>query len=238
MKVLVVDDEPEVVDIVALALSFHRPDYEVLKAHSGSDALRIFREQRPDLLILDVSMPGMSGFEVTQRIRSSDSVPIILLTARGLEEDKVRGLELGADDYVVKPFSHRELVARVDAVLRRTTAGRPAAQDEVFEHRDLRIDFNRRTVHVRGEPVPITPTEYSVLYHLITNRGHVVPQELLLGKVWGQEYRDEAHYLKVYVRRLREKIEDNTSDPYYIRTVRGVGYAFPGANEEQLIEQA
>lgn len=238
MKILVVDDEPEVVDIVALALSFHRPDYEVIKAKTGMEALRLFREESPDLLILDVSMPGINGFEVTQRIRASEEVPIILLTARGLEEDKVRGLETGADDYIVKPFSHRELVARVDAVLRRATASRPAARNELFEHRDLRIDFNQRRVYLRGEPVAITPTEYSVLYHLVTNRGHVVPQELLLGKVWGQEYRDEAHYLKVYVRRLREKLEDNTAEPYYIRTVRGVGYAFPSSSEEPVVEQA
>ncbi|HZT96408.1 MAG TPA: response regulator transcription factor [Chloroflexota bacterium] len=226
MKVLLVDDEPEVAEIVSLAFSFHRPDYEIVHAENGWEALRKTDEAQPDIIILDVAMPGLNGFEVTQRLRARSDIPIILLTAKGLEEDKVRGLETGADDYIVKPFGPKELMARVDAVLRRTNAGTPESRDEIFDDGRLRIDFNARRAYLDGQPLELTPTEYSVLYHLVVNRGRVMPQEELLTKVWGREYRGEVQYLKVYVRRLREKLGDKTDPPSYIRTSRGAGYIF------------
>jgi two-component system KDP operon response regulator KdpE len=235
VKVLVVDDEPEVAGIVALAFSFHRPDYEVIRADNGWEALRKAEKERPDIIILDVAMPGLSGFDVTRKLRATSDVPVVILTAKGLEDDKVEGLELGADDYIVKPFGPKELMARVDAVLRRSTASTPATEREEFRHGALRIDFGQRRVFLDGSSIDLTPTEYSVLYHLVSNFGRVMTQEELLTKVWGPEYRDEAQYLKVYVRRLREKLNDQPDQPRYIRTLRGVGYIFPGQNEEKTI---
>lgn len=227
-----VDDEPEVLDVVALAFSFHRPDYEVLKVDNGWGALRTVERDDPDIVILDVAMPGLTGFEVTRKLRETSDVPVILLTAKGLEDDRVMGLELGADDYIVKPFGPKELMARVDAVIRRTNADTPAAEPAEVEYGGLKLDLGQRRVTLDGQVVDLTPTEYSVLYHLVSARGRVVPQEELLRKVWGPEYRDEVQYLKVYVRRLREKLGDNPEDPVFIRTLRGVGYIFPARNAE------
>ncbi len=231
MKVLVVDDDPEVAEIVSLAFSFHRPDYEIVRADNGWEALRKVERDQPDIVILDVAMPGLTGFEVTRKLRESNDVPVILLTAKGLEDDKVEGLELGADDYIVKPFGPKELMARVDAVMRRANARSPETDNAAYEFGPLRIDFGQRRVTLSGHDIDLTPTEYSVLYHLVTARGRVVSQEELLSKVWGPEYRDEAQYLKVYVRRLREKLKDNSEDPSYIKTLRGVGYIFPGREQ-------
>ncbi len=228
MKVLVVDDEPEVSDIVSLAFSFHRPDYEVVRANNGWEALRKAEREKPDIIILDVAMPGLSGFDVTQKLRTTSNVPIIMLTAKGLEDDKVEGLELGADDYIVKPFGPKELMARVDAVMRRSRAAVPATDQNEFTFNALQVDFGQRKVTLEGAEIDLTPTEYSVLFHLVSNFGRVLSQEELLAKVWGPEYRDEVQYLKVYVRRLREKLNDNPENPKFIRTLRGVGYIFPG----------
>lgn len=236
VRILVADDEQDVVGIISLAFQYNRPDYVIHEAYDGLQALRRIEEEEPgyDLAILDVSMPEMDGFEVTRRLRETSTLPVILLTARGLEQDKVRGLELGADDYVTKPFSHKELIARVDAVLRRTAPGPAApASADVLRQGDLSIDFSQHRVEVRGEVVSLTPTEYRLLYHLASNRGRVLPQDTLLAKVWGASYRGESHYLKVYVRRLREKLEADPAQPEYVLTVRGVGYTFPG-REGQL----
>jgi two-component system KDP operon response regulator KdpE len=187
-------------------------------------------KERPDLVILDVAMPGKDGFAVLRELREKgDDVPVIVLTAKGLEQDRVRGLELGADDYVTKPFSHKELVARIDAVVRRYRAATAHRRTNVFQHLDMRIDFAQRRVTVADREVQLTPTEYNLLYHLATNAGRLMPHETLLAKVWGHEYRDEVHYLKVYVGRLRTKLEPDPQKPRYILTVRGVGYQFPAA---------
>jgi two-component system KDP operon response regulator KdpE len=228
VKVLVVDDEPEVSDIVTLAFSFHRPDYEVIRAQNGWEALRKATQDQPDIIILDVAMPGLNGFDVTKRIRQSSDTPIIMLTAKGLEDDRVEGLELGADDYIVKPFGPKELMARVDAVLRRSRAATPSSDATEFSYENLKIDFGQRRVLLDAKQIDLTPTEYSVLFHLVSNFGRVVSQEELLSKVWGPEYRDEVQYLKVYVRRLREKLNDSPDSPTFIRTLRSVGYIFPG----------
>jgi len=228
VRILVIDDEPDVVGLIGLAFQFNRPDYVIAEAYNGVEALNRLAAELYDLIILDVSMPEIDGFEVTRRLRETSDMPVILLTAKGMEQDKVRGLELGADDYVTKPFSHKELIARVDAVLRRAARplDTPAAAD-ILRYREMEIDLTQHQVSMRGEVVKLTPTEYRLLYQLINNRGRIMPQETLLAKVWGMDYREESHYLKVYVRRLREKLEVDPARPEYLITVRGVGYTFP-----------
>jgi len=179
-------------------------------------------------VLLDINLPGMDGFEACQEIRRICDVPIVMVSARDNEVDKVRGLEMGADDYITKPFSHLELLARVRAVLRRYQSTLPTV-GEVFETGDLRIDFASRSVTVRGESVRLTPTEYSLLFHLTRNAGRVLPHHTLLAKVWGREYTDEIDYLKVYIRRLRQKLEGDPDTVGRIISERGVGYKFVGA---------
>ena len=227
MNVLVVDDEPDVAGLVAMGIAYHRPDYRIVQCHSGEAALDHTAREPWDLVILDVTMPGLDGFTVLGALRGGGSdVPVIVLTARGAEHDRVRGLELGADDYVTKPFSNKELVARIDAVMRRYRAGTEASRSRDLVQGELRIDFSQRKVFVRGNLVALTPTEYNLLFHLATNAGRVMSHEELLKKVWGEEYREEVHYLKVYVGRLRTKLERDPARPERILTVRGVGYQF------------
>jgi two-component system KDP operon response regulator KdpE len=228
MKILVVDDEPDVASLVKMGIAYQRPDYEIVEAHSGADALARAARQPWDLVILDLTMPGVDGFTVLGALRGGGSdVPIIVLTARDAEQDRVRGLELGADDYVTKPFSQKELVARMDAVMRRYRTGTEAARTSELVRGDLRIDFGQRKVSVRGQHVALTPTEYNLLFQLVANPGRVMAHHELLKKVWGDEYREEVHYLKVYVGRLRTKLERDPAKPELILTVRGVGYQFP-----------
>jgi len=223
-RILVVDDEPRMIHFIRLNLE--HDGFEVVETTSGTKALDRLRDQLPDLILLDVMMPDLDGFETLRLIREISTVPVIMLTAKGEEDDRVRGLELGADDYVTKPFSPRELVSRVRAVLRRTET--PSAPvHEVIEVDDrLKIDFDRREVWVEGQLVKLRPTEYRLLYHLVQNAGWVVPHDQLLAKVWGYEYRDETHYLRLYINYLRQKLEKDPSNPEYILTERGVGYRF------------
>ncbi len=232
MRILVVDDEPDVAALVSLGIRALRPAYEVTEVNDGAAAVAAVDRERPDLVILDLAMPGKDGFAVLRELREGGSeVPVIVVTAKGLESDKVRGLELGADDYVTKPFSQKELAARVDAVLRRQRVASAHRRTSVFRHGDLRIDFAQRDVRVGDEAVPLTPTEYNLLYHLAVNAGQLVPHETLLAKVWGPEYREEVHYLKVYVGRLRNKIEADPQRPAHILTVRGIGYRLAAPDE-------
>ncbi len=228
MKVLVVDDEPDVIEVVNLCFSLRWPEAELISAANADEAMRAIEQYSPDLILLDIMLPGTDGFQVCEEIRRFSDVPIVMLTARGGEVDKVRGLEMGADDYVTKPFSHLELLARVRAVLRRYQSQLPAV-GEVFESGDLRIDFASRSVTLCGRPVRLTPTEYSLLYHLTRNAGRVLPHHTLLAKVWGREYVDEIDYLKVYVRRLRQKLEGDPDVSGRIVSERGVGYKFIAA---------
>lgn len=209
-----------------IRLNLEHDGFEVYEADSGSEALEQLRDQMPDLILLDVMMPGLDGFETLRLIREISTVPVIMLTAKGEEEDRVQGLELGADDYITKPFSPRELVSRVRAVLRRTEMPGQRVHDIIQVDDRLKLDFDRREVWVEGELVKLRPTEYRLLYHLVKNAGWVVPHEQLLAKVWGYEYRDETHYLRLYVNYLRQKLERNPSNPQYILTERGVGYRF------------
>jgi two-component system KDP operon response regulator KdpE len=222
--ILVVDDEKRMVRFIRLNLE--QDGFRVISAYNGTEALDQVRRNLPNMILLDVMMPDIDGFEVLRRIREVSSVPVIMLTAKGEEDDRVRGLELGADDYVSKPFSPRELVSRVKAVLRRTEAihGDSANLIEVDDW--LKLDFNRREIWVNGELVQLRPTEYRLLYHLAQNAGWVVTHEQLLTKVWGFEYRDEPHYVRLYINYLRKKIEKDPANPEYILTERGVGYRF------------
>jgi two-component system KDP operon response regulator KdpE len=223
-RILVVDDEPRMIHVIRMNLE--HDGYEVYDAAFGTKALEQLRDQLPDLILLDVMMPDLDGFETLRLIREISTVPVIMLTAKGEEDDRVRGLELGADDYITKPFSPRELVSRVRAVLRRTEMPSTASHEVIDVDERLRLDFDRREVWVENELVKLRPTEYRLLYHLVQNAGWVVPHEQLLAKVWGYEYREETHYLRLYVNYLRKKLEQDPSKPKYILTERGVGYRF------------
>ncbi len=228
MKILIVDDDPDVVEVVNLCFSLRWPEAYVVSAANGEDALSLVEKEKPDFVLLDIVLPDMDGFHVCQEIREFSDVPVVMLSARDSEVDKVRGLEMGADDYIAKPFSHLELLARVRAALRRYESQLPAV-GEVFESGGLRIDYASRTVTVEGDIVRLTPTEYSLLYHLSRNAGRVLPHQTLLAKVWGREYTDEVDYLKVYVRRLRQKLEGDPETIGEIVSERGVGYKFVAA---------
>jgi DNA-binding response OmpR family regulator len=226
MKVLIADDEADVREVVAAIVRLHWAEGEIIEACDGEDAVQRFYDHTPDLVILDVAMPGVSGLEALRRIRQVSDIPVLLLSVRGAEIDKVRGLELGADDYVTKPFGHLELLARARAVLRRARMVAPGERTPAFECDALVMDFGRREVRLAGRLVNLTPTEYNLLYHLVRNAGHVLPHHALLSRVWGDEFAGELDYLKVYIRRLREKIEPNPANPWYITTERGLGYRF------------
>ena len=224
-RILVVDDEPRIIGFIRMNLELE--GHQVIEAHSGLEALEAVRTKLPDIVLLDVMMPELDGFETLRMLREFSNIPVIMLTAKGEENDRVYGLELGADDYITKPFGPRELSSRIKAVLRRANMPSSSPEEAVLKIDDrLSVDFNRREVIVNGEPIKLRPTEYRLLYHLIENAGWTVPHDQLLAKVWGYEYRDEAHYVRLYVNYLREKIEEDPSHPKYILTERGVGYRF------------
>ncbi len=223
--ILVADDDPQLLRLVTRNLQFE--GYEVLPASDGQQALEQFEAQRPDLVLLDVMMPKLDGFTVCHRVREFSAVPIILVTARGQEQDKIRGLDLGADDYLTKPFSVDELLARVRAVLRRAQF---TALDQAHVLRttmtigDLIIDYAQHLVRMAGQEVTLTPIEYRLLAYLAQNAGRVVTQDLLLEHVWGNEYVGESHMLQVNINRLRRKLEADPAHPRYILTKVGIGY--------------
>jgi DNA-binding response OmpR family regulator len=224
ITVLVADDEPRLVDVVRLNLELE--GYRVIAAANGLEALERLKANLPDLVVLDVMMPEMDGFETLRRIREVSSVPVLMLTVRSEEADRIRGLEIGADDYLSKPFSPRELQSRIKALLRRTFMPAPARKTRIVVDEDLTIDFHSVAVWVRGEKVTLRPTEYRLLYHLVNNAGRLMTHETLLSKVWGSEYRDESHYLRLYITYLRQKLERDPAHPRYILTERGMGYRF------------
>ncbi len=226
MKILIVEDEPDMAEVISVALIMQWADCQVLVTAEGERAIDLVEQEHPDLVLLDIALPGMDGYAVCSQLREFSDVPVIMLTVRDAEADKVRGLELGADDYVTKPFSHLELLARIRAVLRRAHMPLPAPRVPDFVCGRLAMHFAQRQVTVDGKPVKLTPTEYNLLYHLVRNAGQVLPHSTLLAKVWGHEYKDELDYLKVYIRRLREKLEEDPKNPHYILTARGIGYRF------------
>lgn len=225
MKILIVDDEPDVVKVVSMSFALQEPDWLIRSAPDGESGLDLVDREHPDLVLLDVSMPGMDGFQVLKEIRKFSNVPVIMLTARDDELSKVTGLERGADDYVTKPFSHLELLARVRTVLRRVQS-LPLAHEEPFVCGDLRVDYVQRKVLLKGKALPLTQTEYKLLYYLVRNAGQVLSPEMLLNHVWGPEYADEIDYVKVYISRLRAKIEPDPRHPQYIITEHHLGYRF------------
>jgi two-component system KDP operon response regulator KdpE len=219
--ILVVDDEPQIRRVMRATLTAE--GYAIVEARDGQEALEKFRSERPDLIILDMNMPGLDGVEACREIRSSSNVPIIMLTVRSAEKDKVRALDAGADDYVVKPFGIQELLARIRATLRRS-AGEEA--DEAVTSRELNLDFEKRVITVRGKQVHLTPKEFELLRHLVANAGKPVSHRRLLQAVWGPDYGEETESLRVVVNQLRKKIEVDPAEPKYILTEPWVGYRF------------
>jgi DNA-binding response OmpR family regulator len=229
LKVLIVDDEPDVRALVRSALSYARQDLTAVEAADGDEALAMIHSERPDLVVLDLALPKRDGFTVLEQVREKTDLPIIVLTARGLEEDKIKGLRLGADDYLTKPFSPPELVARIESVLRRSAPRAP--RSGTIDTHDLAIDLTARRVRRAGKDIHFTPTEFNLLAELASHPGEALTHDVLLTRVWGQEYRYETQYLKVYVGRLRDKIEPAPDEPTLIQTVRGVGYRFARPDE-------
>jgi DNA-binding response OmpR family regulator len=226
MKILVVDDDPDVVEAISLSFGLQWPESQIMSAPDGREALRVFDREHPDVVLLDIGLPDMDGFDVTRLIRERSDVPILMISARGEEIDKVRGLELGADDYVTKPFGYLELSARIRAVLRRMQSPAPLSGGGAFRSGPLLINYATHEVSLRGKPVKLTPIEYKLLYQFTRNCGQVLLHDQLLTRVWGPEYRGELDYLRIYVRRLREKLEDQPQTPTRILTERGTGYRF------------
>lgn len=226
--ILVVDDEAQIRRVMRTTLAAQR--YAVTEAADGDAALEELRKQKPDLILLDVNMPGMNGLEVCREIRRTDSdTPIIMLTVRNTERDKVMALDAGADDYIVKPFGVQELLARIRAALRRS------GQQEnppPFTSKDLTIDFEKRQVLVRGREVRLTPKEFDLLRLLVANEGKSIPHRKLLQAVWGPDYGDETEYLRVFINQLRKKIEPEPGHPRYIRTEPWIGYRFHAGGEQ------
>jgi DNA-binding response OmpR family regulator len=226
VKVLLADDDPDVLDAVATALRFHWRDVTVITGYNGEQALELFFEHEPDVVVLDVGMPVMNGFGVLERIRRTSDTPVLFLTGRPSEIDQVRGLELGADEYVLKPFSHLVLLARIRALMRRTRAQPPSRALPDFTSGPLSIDFELRRVRLDGRIVELAPAEYRLLYHLARNSGRFLSHEALLELIWKTDWGASANNLKALVSRLRTKIEPPSSGFRFIENQRGVGYRF------------
>jgi DNA-binding response OmpR family regulator len=229
--VLAVDDEAGILRLLKLELA--EQGFRVITASDGAEALRVAEEQRPDIILLDVMMPEMTGMEAMRKLREQTDAPIILVTAKDSDKDKVSGLEQGADDYIVKPFSPDELGARIRAVLRRSSGAQPT--ERLVRAGDVEIDLERRRVTKQGEQVDLTRTEWLLLQSLAANHGKVMMNAELLSKVWGPEYRDDVQYLRVWVSRLRAKIEDNPSEPAVVVTRPGIGYMLDAEPVDQTL---
>ena len=224
MKILLVDDETAFVTILTVALQLYRPGYSVVAAATGAEALAKIEEESPDIVLLDVVLPDRDGFQICREIRNRSDLPVILVTVKDREEDVIKGLEAGADDYISKPFSHKELIARIEAVLRRTKALVSGDRPGVFRNGELFVDFGQRQATIRGKGLLLTPKEYELLECLARNAGQIVSHDALLVKVWGGQYRGETQYLKTYIYRLRRKIEANPRQPRYLLSHYRAGY--------------
>jgi two-component system KDP operon response regulator KdpE len=227
-SVLIVDDEPQIRRVLRTTLTSH--GYTVMEARTGDEALDLIRSEHVDLILLDLNMPGRSGLETCREIRASGDVPIIMLTVRNTERDKVQALDAGADDYVVKPFGSEELMARIRAALRRTV---PAESLPSFVSNDLTIDFDKRSVTLKGQNVRLTPKEFDLLRYLVSNQGRALGHRRLLQAVWGPDYGDETEYLRVFINQLRKKIEPDPHHPCYLHTEPWVGYRFEPPAEKK-----
>jgi two-component system alkaline phosphatase synthesis response regulator PhoP len=226
-KILIVDDEEHIVELIKFNLL--NAGYDVFTANDGIEAVKIAKAEKPNLLLLDLMLPGIDGFDVCKEIKRDNEMKktsIIMLTAKGEELDKILGLELGADDYITKPFSVRELLARVKAVLRRTNTFNEIEENDVYDSQNLKVDFERHEVYVNEKKVDLTLKEFELLQILIKNRGKILKRETLLDKIWGYEYIGETRTVDVHIRYLRKKIEEDDKNPRFIETIRGVGYRF------------
>jgi len=226
MKVVVIEDSPEIVEVVSLCFQLRWSGAEVLSAGDGTDGLKLVEKESPELVILDIGLPDMDGYQVLREIRRFSQTPVIMLTVKNEDTDIAKGLELGADDYVTKPFSHIELIARVQAVLRRAQGMPTPAGEQPFTSGKLRVDFARNEIAMDGKPVKLTSTEYKLLYHLIKNEGRLISHENLLIKACGEAYRDARDVLRVHIQHLRQKLGDNLETPRIIVTEHGMGYKF------------
>jgi DNA-binding response OmpR family regulator len=226
LKILVIEDAPDIVETISLCFELRWPGVDVISTSEGEKGITLAETESPDIIILDLGLPDMDGIDVLRDIRAFSNVPILIVTVRNDEIDKVKGLELGADDYITKPFSHIELLARIQAVLRRTSMPELKDSEELFRSPRLTIDFNTRTVTIDERPVKLTPTEYNLLRYLVLNEGNILTHRALLEEAWGKEYIDSPEYLKVYVQRLRNKLEEDPSNPQLIISERGIGYKF------------
>jgi len=232
MRLAIIEDDPEIMEVVSIAFETAWPGSQIVSAPNAVEGLEMVKNETPDVVILDVALPegDSSGFDLCKEIRTFSEVPIIMVTARTREVDIVRGLELGAADYLTKPFSSVELLARTRAVLRRVQVGPLGAQTHPFVSKELSVDYDNREVLVHGESVKLTPTEYKMLCYLVRNPRQVLTNQAILDEVWGQEYRNSNGLVKAHVQRLRKKLKDNLQDPRLIITERGRGYRFAGAN--------
>ena len=232
MRLAIIEDDPEITEVVSIAFETAWPGSQIVKAPNAVEGLEMVKNESPDVVILDVALPedDASGFDLCKEIRTFSEVPIIMVTARTREVDIVRGLELGAADYLTKPFSSVELLARTRAVLRRVQVGPLGAQTHPFISKDPSVDYDNREVLVHGEPLKLTPTEYKMLCYLVRNPRQVLTNQAILDEVWGHEYRNSNGLVKAHVQRLRKKLKDNLQDPRLIITERGRGYRFAGAN--------
>ncbi len=230
MKVVIIDDQAEIVEAVATCFRMRWPNVNILCAGEGTKGLELIETELPDVVILELSLPDMDGFEVLSQTRLAFDVPIIILTIRNQKMNIVRGLELGADDYIMKPFDHIEFLARVQAVLRRTSIPQLKGSIQSFQSGRLCIDFDAREVSLSGKIVRLTPIEYNLLQQLAQNAGHIMTHQVLLEKVWGPEYTSDTDYLKVYIQRLRAKLGNNHNASELILTERSVGYKLVKSN--------
>ncbi len=228
IKVLIIEDDPIMVETVSVCFYVCWPESTVISVSTGEEALEVVENQPPDIIILDLGLPGIDGYQTLKTLRGFSETPIILLTAKDSEMARIKGLESGADDYITKPFSHIVLMARVKAVLRRAPGKTSESARGTYrsDEAGLEIDLDSRVVTRHSQPVNLAPLEYSLLDLLVSNEGRVLSHERILSRVWGQEYKDETAYLKVYIRRLRTKLWDDPQNPELIHTQRGVGYVF------------
>ena len=226
MKVLVIEDDPGIIEVVSLCFQLRWSGATVLSASSGGKGIELVETDSPDVIILDIGLPDMDGYQVLKEVRRFSDVPVLMLTVRAEDTDIARGLELGADDYITKPFSHIELIARVQAVLRRAQGVAVSDDERPFTGGKLSVDFSRNEVSIDGKPVKLTSTERKLLYHLIRNEGRILSHESLLTKVWGDNYVDARDLLRVHIQHLRQKLEDNAESPTVIVTEHGIGYKF------------
>ena len=226
MKILIVDDEPDICEIITIAFNLRWPELEISSAGTGAKALAIVDTENPDAIILDIVLPDGDGFDLCTQLKARTSAAILILSVKGTEEDKVRGLTLGADDYITKPFNHYELLARLKAVMRRRRTAGNVDSDSNYQGQRLFIDFSKKHISVNGEQIDLPPVEYSLLYHLVKNANRVVANRTLLAKVWGREYVDQLDYLNMHIQSLRSKLESDPQDPQLIVAENGVGYRF------------